>query len=561
MPLDPDCLAQLKLRQQPFDDVPSEAFLYSDPLLESLIETASRALMSPGAIVVLAGASGSGRSIQLMQLLGALDDGFELIAFRGRPNIAFDVIDATIRNHLRAGGLESAQRSLADLLAALAHPVVLAIDDAHLIGGESIRQLLRIRGQILESGGQGLRLILIGDPSFSRASLPLPDPFDDAQVVRLNLRPFNLEQAGAYLRHRLRIAGIDDPEAFLTSGDIAVLQTNSKGLPDALNKNANVWLARRCRRVGSFAHNVAGKLVGVVGAKTSTSRVDEPPDDPLRTLVDAGVELPEGILELESKPDDDPQLARFLLGEDALQEHENFQQILARVRSHQLSQTPTPTPTPTADPPTAQVSGWNRPWLIPLILVIVVLSIGLPVGFQLIGRPSGGVPEGAIKAPRVTDTLETAQARPGLPSQAVSEPIVDRSPTEPALAQNADDMPEPSVDGPSRRATPSAPEAIIAPPKDASPMQDDLAWLTRQAPERFTIQLVAARDLETAQTFLARHDLSGIHYIKTRSYVIALLGSFPSRALASALLPELPQAVRENGPWIRTIGSVRESLP
>lgn len=582
MSLEPDCLARLKLRQQPFDGVPSEEFLYSDPLLESLIETAVRALMAPGAIVLLAGVLGSGRSIQLMRLLGALDDGFELIAFRGRSNIAFDAIDATIRNHLHAGGFDDPQRSLTELLGARARAgaaVVLAIDDAHLIGGESIRHLLRIRTEILESGGQGLRLVLVGDQSFSRASLPLPDPLDDAQVVRLNLRPFNLEQAGAYLRHRLRIAGIDDPDAFLTSGDIAVLQANSKGLPDALDKNANAWLTRRCRSVGgSTPHTIRS-----AGSETGAARFSAPPDAQLRALVDAGVEMPEGILELESETNDDPparaqpldpELSRFLVGEDAKHDSEDFEQILARVRQHQLSQTPasqSETARPVA-PATVRIPDWNRRWLIPLILAMVVLSIVVPVGFQLISQPSGGSPDLLVQAPSIPsatptpvidlqrdDLAQMPQAQPDAQSAitaAQTQTTKDQSSVEPTSVQNAN--------------TPSSgetqPESATAqedakPPERRSPMQEDLDWLARQDAGRFTVQLVAARDLATAKAFLAQHDLSGIHYIQTRSYVIALLGSFPSRALASAIVPELPQAVRENGPWTRTIGSIRDSLP
>lgn len=110
----------------------------------------------------------------------------------------------------------------------------------------------------------------------------------------------------------------------------------------------------------------------------------------------------------------------------------------------------------------------------------------------------------------------------------------------------------------------SAPAADLAPPPaevSADELAEDLAWLKRQDPERFTIQLVAARDLATARRVLEPHGLEGIHYIQTRSYVIAVLGSFPSRAQAARELPNLPAALRDQGPWIRTIGSIRENLP
>ncbi|MBK1721337.1 AAA family ATPase [Thiocystis violacea] len=583
MPLDAECLAQLKLRQQPFDEVPSEDFLYTDPLLESLVETASHALRAPGAIVILAGAEGSGRSVQLMRLLGALDDGFELIAFRGRANIAFDAIDVTIRNHLRSGGFDDPRRTLSELLGERARAgvaLVLAIDDAHLVGAESVRRLLRIRAEILEAGGQGLRLVVVGDPSFSRGSLPLPDPIDDAQVVRLNLRPFNLEQAGAYLRHRLRVAGVEDPDTFMTSGDIAVLQTNSKGLPRALDRNANAWLTRRCRSTGAAKPSVTAKLSGSRGsaAMPTQSRFDRPPDDDLRARVDAGNEVPEGILELESEAESrpsarvqptDPELSRYLVGEDVRRDNEDFEQILRHVRQHARSQTPAQQAELASAPGSASATlpYWNRPWFIPVIVLVVLVAILIPVGFQLMEQAPRQVPSRdaevqpaspEVKAPP-GDAVDSGQTR-ALPAQTPAAPVAVSEAPEPSPPVPVEPV-EPEAD--SEPVAPEEPPSAVTaqPATEGADMAEDLDWLMRQDPERFTVQLVAAADLATSKAFMAPHDLGGIHYIKTRTYVIALFGSFPNRAAASKALPDLPRAVRDNGPWIRTIGSIRGSLP
>lgn len=415
MPLPPDCLARLKLRQPPFDAVPNEEFLYTDPLLESLIETAIRALAAPGAIVILAGADGSGRSIQLMRLLGALGDNFDLIAFRGRANISFSAVDATIRNHLRAIGLNHPARALKELLAERARAgavQVLAIDDAHLAGMDIIDRLLRLRAEILEAHGQGLRLILVGDPSLNRARLALPDAADENQIVRLNLRSLNLEQAGAYLRHRLRVAGIDDPESFLTSGDIAVLQTSSKGIPAALNANANAWLARRCRSANGFRQVVAGKLGQLVSPSAASAPQVESSTalKPSGAVADAPAPTathPEGILDLDLKDEVfrpvDPELSRFLVHEDERADTADFEQVLRHIRNNRLLPDTPPTsasspasrlasrPAPQAgSAPTSGKAGgravqpyWNRPWFLPAILAVVVIAILVPVVLQL----------------------------------------------------------------------------------------------------------------------------------------------------------------------------------
>ncbi|AGA35116.1 Sporulation domain-containing protein [Thioalkalivibrio nitratireducens DSM 14787] len=249
MALHPDCLAELGLEHAPFDTLPNEEFVYSDVLLEEMIATAGDALASPGAILLLTGPGGSGRSMQLMRLLGVLPDNYELIAFRARPNTKFEAVDFTIRNHLRAAGHDDPDRALTDLLAERiregSDPVI-AVDDAHLLGTDIVDQLLRMRSEILIAEGRGPRLILTGDPVLLRRRLHLR-PVDEDQVVRISLRPFSLEQTGAYLRHRLRAAGRLDPDTLLSDDDIADLQARSRGLPGALNTHANEWLERYCR--------------------------------------------------------------------------------------------------------------------------------------------------------------------------------------------------------------------------------------------------------------------------------------------------------------------------
>lgn len=593
MSLDPDCLARLKLRQAPFDTLTSEDFLYSDPLLESLVETAARALAAPGAVVVLAGPDGSGRSIQLMRLLGALDGQYELIAFRSRPNIPFDAVDVTIRAHLRNGGFDNPNRSVADLLAERARAqarLVLAIDDAHLLGGEGLVKLVRLRATVLEAGGQGLRLILVGDPSLSRGRLPLPDLLDDSQVVRLNLRPFNLEQAGAYLRHRLRVAGLDDPDSLLSRGDIAVLQGSAKGLPAALNVQANAWLARRCKSLeGGLGSSLSRRSTTASAAPAAVSAVPAratappPAPEPLEEALDSTDEFldlePDTYEPSASLPPKEPQLSDFLVGGEvptALAQSE-FEQILQRVRQHQPWETAA-APEPKAatreeikaTAPKPRTPYWNRPWFIPVILVVVLTAIAAPVVLQLVmdAKPSTSLerskPVSQTPASR-TEAID-AEPQPAAPETA-SEP---NRPAEPETAVAAETPPASPLDTPEGvepkpsdvpddQNSSTEPVSVAEVPRDE--WAEDLAWLMRQDPERFTIQLVAARDLQTARGVLDPQAMEGVRYVQTRSYVIAVLGSFPNRTQAARELPALPAPVRDNGPWIRTIGSIRDSLP
>lgn len=581
MSLTADCLAQLKLRQAPFEAIPSEEFLYSDPLLESLIETAARALTAPGAVVILAGASGSGRSIQLMRLLGAVGDHFELIAFRGRHNIPFEAVDVTIRSHLRASGFDDPRRPLHELLIErnrTGAPIVLAIDDAHLLGVEIVDRLLRLRAEVLEARGQGMRLILVGDQALSRGRLPLPDPTDELQVVRLNLRPFNPEQAGAYLRHRLRVAGVEDPDAFLTPGDIAALQTNSQGIPAALNANANALLARRCRSAGGFKQTIADRIGNLVkpAAVAAAPVAEATPLAPTETAVEQPTHFLAPDVEDEVFRPTMPHLADYLVQNDANSETYDFEQVLRHVRNSKLILEPEPEPEPALVPDSAPqpepaankptpVPIWNQRWFMPSIIVVVVLAILVPVVWQLMDDSPPSVPDLADiivpqeppppPPPPPVPPVPVAQPVPPVapPVETTSEPPVETPPAPVAIAPVAPVVPKPQPAPPPPPPPPPSPQPEVYDPAE------DQSWLMRQDPARYTIQLIAARDPATTRAFVARYNLSGIRYIQTRSFLIAVIGSFPNRTEAERALPDLPASVRAKEPWIRTIGSVRQS--
>lgn len=569
MSLTPDCLAQLKLRQAPFEALPNQDFLYTDPLLDSLVETAVRALTTPGAIVIVAGVSGAGRSIHLMRLLGGLSEQFEIIAFRGRANIPFAAVEATIRSHLAAHGADDPDQQLREVLAQRGHSgliAVLAIDDAHLFGIEMINQLLRLRAEVLELNGQGLRLVLVGDPTLHRNRLPLPDLEDENQIVRLNLRPFNSEQASAYLRHRLRVAGIEDPDAFLSSGDIAALQSNSKGIPAALNEQANAWLIRRCLSANGVRQSIVGKISSLIAPQVPI-KAEVAPLTPSR-LAAVGIAplvepepAPLAARQREdrvSPPVPNPELSQFLVHEEKLADTTDFDHVLSQIRKTQLPPlTPTSPPSKASAPPvaTALLGVMNRPWFIPALVGVVIVTIVVPVVLQL----------------NTDDSVPPLVAVPPRPELPPAPPLV-RPPAEPEPINTAAMVAAAPLEEPISPALPArqpgtmqnevAPvtEPPPAPAANAAMVIDfaaDQEWLKRQDANRFTVQLLAARNVEKVNDFMEANRLEGVHTIKTRSFYVVVIGSYPNRAAAEAATRGLPAGVRVNGPWVRTIGSVR----
>lgn len=585
MSLQPDCLAELKLQQAPFDSLPSENFIYTDSLIEDTVIAAGQAIDMSGAILLITGETGSGRSMQLMRLLGSLPENFELIAFRARMNTRFEAVDFTIRSHLQASGHDDPDRALSDLMSErirAGFDPVIAVDDAHLLGMDIINILLRMRGEILGIEGRAPRLVLVGDQVLLRRRLQLR-PSDDHQIARFTLRPFSLEQTAAYLSHRLRAAGMADPGEILTEDAIADLQAASKGLPGALNDQANAWLERLCRaRRGEVE-------------ESEPAPGSEPVRDDRMAAFTRGMP-PLGVT--GDPPDEPPEELRPIGRRESLQAAEKQEQE--------------PAPDDDWDPYTGRmqkrasdadpdrVPFWSRSWFVPVVAGVVAFLILAPFARHLFERPEAP-PTTTVQLPLPVDREETPEPDPEaawpddegvvelpfddrVPAEtSPGEPPAPESPGAPAIPEPAPETPpepepepspepappapEPDPEPPAAPAevpeSPSTPAAEPAPP-DAEPVDlaRDREWLARQSPDNLTIQLIAAPDLDGARRFVEQHQLTGIRYVPTRSngreFVVALAGSFSTRSGAEQALENLPAAVRAGGPWIRSLGSVRD---
>jgi DamX protein len=615
MPLHPECLAELKLTHPPFEALPSEEFVYSDNVLDELLDEAGRALVAPGSILLLTGESGSGRSMQLMRLLGTLPESYDLIAFRARANTRFEAVDFTIRNHLRAAGHDDPSRALTELLAERVREgfdPVIAVDDAHLLGMDIIDNLLRMRGEVLSAEGRAPRLVLAGDPVLLRRRLKLP-AVDEDRVARVSLRPFSLEQTAAYLRHRLRAAGMEDPDAILGEDDIADLQTESQGLPDALNAQATVWLERLCR--GRTGKPAAAAQPAAPADASPDALPEVPPEETEREPRVPAVPRHPGT------PATEPVAGAFMLRAD----EEDRDPLPHPGQAERNEERP-------------EVPFWNRPWFVPAVATLVALLILAPFARHLFDRPSGPggttvelpLPPPRIAPPETAaqdagteapsadsgefdlvevplepplpgdpgpEAPEPAPTAPEPPAVSLPEPIPEPpaaaapaappppAATVPAPPAPAPPAPAPPAPAPPAPAPPAAAPAPAAPPPPAatapappaaapSPapppsgilpeLAEDRAWLLRQDAGHYTIQLIAASDLAAARGYSQRHGLSGIRYVQTRSqgreFVVALAGSFADRSAAENALSGLPAGVRSDQPWIRTVGSLQQIL-
>ncbi|EIC20236.1 AAA family ATPase [Thiorhodovibrio frisius] len=425
MALTTECLERLQLNLQPFAASAREAFLYKDTLLDTQIERMLRALEKPGAILLLSASSRAGRSTQLMRLLGAMPRHFEIVAFRGRSNTTFASVDVTIRKHLAAHGDDDRSRSLNDLMIERGKrgtDMLIAVDDAHLLGSGILRQLLKLGEDVSAASPIGPRLLLMGDAVLGRNYQRTLDTEDNRLVQHISLAPFNQEQSAAYLHHRLAAAGNANLADLFKPEIIANLHQRSRGLPGDLNEVAEEWLSDYCDNLAYKDLN--GTPPPEDSDEDSAQEPDEPADEPKDEDGNPDNEEAE-----QPQDTEDPAISDRPADQNATKAVTDDTPVAKPDQSE---------PTIGSEPKSrkAAFAFWKQPWFLPTVTGIGLVALILSIGLNLPENNSG--PSSLPLRPQQPD-----RDNPGGANQAATEaetPAPDTAQQDPDTATVASPM-------------------------------------------------------------------------------------------------------------------------
>jgi general secretion pathway protein A len=235
-------LAFFGLNEKPFAITPDPRYLYLSERHAEALAHLMYGINEAGGFVQLTGEVGTGKTTIVRSLLAQIPKNAE-VALILNPRMTPPEFLLTICEELGIGVPDSAAGSLKDLVDILnryllrAHAagkrVVLVVDEAQNLAPEVLEQVRLLTN--LETNTQKLlQIILIGQPEL-RELLARTELRQLAQRItgRYHLNPLSREEASAYARHRLRVAGatrdILSPHAL---GEVFRL---SQGVPRVIN--------------------------------------------------------------------------------------------------------------------------------------------------------------------------------------------------------------------------------------------------------------------------------------------------------------------------------------
>ena len=196
---------------------------------------------------VITGDVGAGKTVAVRAAVAGLDPTRHQVIYVANP--AFGTRGLYVQV-VRALGAQprylkaELMAQAADLLAAEAEErhriVVIVIDEAHLMQPDQLEELRLMTNAEMDSASP-FAGILVGQPTLARQlRMGTFAALDQRIATRYSIKPMDLAESAAYLRHHMTLAGREEP--LFADNAVARLHRVSSGLPRALNNAATAAL-------------------------------------------------------------------------------------------------------------------------------------------------------------------------------------------------------------------------------------------------------------------------------------------------------------------------------
>jgi general secretion pathway protein A len=228
------------LKAKPFSLTPDPAFLFPSRQHAMAMTMLEYGLESQAAFSLLTGDIGSGKTTLIRRLLRLLGDQV-VVGLISHTHARFQSIHTWVLSALSivpADDSEVAQyEALVDTFVrtyASGRRTLLIIDEAQNLSLEVLEEL-RLLSNVNSEQDLVLQILLVGQPELRhKLSRPELQQFAQRVSVDFHLQPLDRNEAHAYVRHRLEVAGRDTP-IFLPDA-IEFIHARTGGVPRLMNQ-------------------------------------------------------------------------------------------------------------------------------------------------------------------------------------------------------------------------------------------------------------------------------------------------------------------------------------
>jgi general secretion pathway protein A len=234
-------LKYYKLKEYPFNITPDPRFIYFAAHHKDAFDHLMYGILSRKGFIELTGEVGSGKTTLCRAVLAALNEHDVETALILNPTLTETQLLRAILNDF---GLEVRGRDRLAYIERLnafllkknkeGTNVALFIDEAQDLSPQVMEQV-RLLSNLETDQHKLIQMVMCGQPEL-KARLGRPELRQLRQriTVRYHIPPLSAEDTGAYIRHRLFIAGAEDPSLFKADA-VNQVYRYSKGSPRMIN--------------------------------------------------------------------------------------------------------------------------------------------------------------------------------------------------------------------------------------------------------------------------------------------------------------------------------------
>lgn len=230
------------LRELPFHVTADPAFLFPSRQHRDTLEHLAYGIRQRLGFLVVTGEVGCGKTTVIKALLAELPA--DAVRTSVLLNPAFSdvqLLEAIIQDF----GLTPGRKTRAGLMDALnrflleqqAHgrTAALVVDEAQTLAPRTLEQI-RLLSNLETAKEKLLQIVLAGQPELDlQLTDPRLRPLRQRVAIRCRIEPLAENEIGAYIAHRLRVAGAAPDRPRFTPEAVALIARYSRGLPRAIN--------------------------------------------------------------------------------------------------------------------------------------------------------------------------------------------------------------------------------------------------------------------------------------------------------------------------------------